>query len=537
MPVLVERMGGVFPELAEQQEKIAATIQAEEENFNRTLDRGIALFEQEARALRQGEEISGAFAFRLYDEQGFPLDLTEVMAREAGLTVDKEGFERLMTRQRDMARAAQKKEVITAGTDEIDDAVQTEFVGYVRDACVANVEEIRVDGEQVYAVVNRSPFYAEMGGQVGDTGVLIVSGHAGHPDCQHDPARPELFPAARQRGGSRRAARGPAHLAGGRSGAPPRHRDAPHGHAPAALGVARGRRAGGRAERFLRRAGPAAFRFQQRAADARADRGRGSTRQPPYAGQRTGFMAGSALRGRSRARRHHAVFRRQIRRERARRADRRRTGGLDGYSMELCAGTHVRATGQLGAFKIVSEGAIAAGIRRIEAVAGLAALNYFREQAAAQDKRVEELEAKIAEMSKAQEKDKAGSDQARRRSVRGRGVAEDRPDRERAPAGRAADAARVHRTARSYLAAIVGALKGRKFEGVAVLAGVADNTVQLAVSVSPKFTGKFNAGKLLQQLAPIVGGKGGGKSDLARGAGREPGKVNELLKRAGALLG
>ncbi len=87
------------------------------------------------------------------------------------------------------------------------------------------------------------------------------------------------------------------------------------------------------------------------------------------------------------------------------------------------------------------------------------------------------------------------------------------------------------------LPAILAALKGRKFEGVAVLAGVADQTVHLAVSVSPKFTSQFNAGKLLQQLAPIVGGKGGGKSDLARGAGKDPGKVGELLKRAGTLLG
>ena len=177
VPVLVQSMGSVFPELVEHQEKIVATIKGEEESFNRTIDRGIALFELEARSLRQNDEISGAFAFRLYDEQGFPLDLTQVMAREAGLTVDTAGFDRLMARQKEMARAAQKKEVITAEAAEADDAVRTEFVGYVRDSCVANVEEIRQDGDHVYAVVNRSPFYAEMGGQVGDTGALIVSGH------------------------------------------------------------------------------------------------------------------------------------------------------------------------------------------------------------------------------------------------------------------------------------------------------------------------------------------------------------------------
>ncbi len=287
--------------------------------------------------------------------------------------------------------------------------MHTEFVGYVRDACVANVEEIRADGEQVYAVVNRSPFYAEMGGQVGDTGVLTVSGHADVPIANTVQRGPSYFLRLANKADRRRAARRAAHFAGDRPAPPPRHRDAPHRHAPAALGVASGRGPGGGAKRVVRRAGPAALRFQQRAADARADRGGRGPRQPrtlanePVSWREVPF---ADMRGREDIMQFFGD----------KYGDNVRVvqigghiGALDGYSMELCAGTHVRATGQLGAFKIVSEGAIAAGIRRIEAVAGLAALNYFQEQTAAQNKRVEELEAKLAEMHKAQEKDKAGA--------------------------------------------------------------------------------------------------------------------------------
>ena len=184
----------------------------------------------------------------------------------------------------------------------------------------------------------------------------------------------------------------------------------------------------------------------------------------------------------------------------------------------------------------MSEGAIAAGVRRIEAVSGLAALRYFQEQGAAAQRRVEELEGKLEEMRKAQEKDKAG---AVKRDAEA--FADDALKRVDAAAAvpRIVERLTLGDAGAETLAVILTTLKARKFKGVAVLAGTsdADKTVQLAVSVSPEFTGKFNAGKLLQQLAPVVGGKGGGKADLARGAGKEPGKVGDLLKKAGTLLG
>ena len=528
-------MGGVFPELIEQQEKITATIKAEEESFNRTLDRGIALFEQEARSYRQGEEISGAFAFRLYDEQGFPLDLTEVMAREAGLGVDREGFEKLMARQRELARAAQKKEVITAGTAEEDDAVQTEFVGYVRDACIANVEEIREDGEQVYAVVNRSPFYAEMGGQVGDTGTLTVSGHSTVPIANTVKRGPSYYLRLANKADRDVLPQGrliSLEVDKARRRAIETHHTATH-----LLHWALHEVVGPEAVQKGSYVGPDRLRFDFTSAALTPAQitevedlvNRHSLANEPVSWREVPF---ADVRGREDIMQffgdkygdHVRVV--QIGGH---------IGALDGYSMELCAGTHVRSTGQLGAFKIVSEGAISAGTRRIEAMAGIAALNHFREHDAAQNKRVEELEAKLADLHKAQEKDKAGAIKRDAEAF----VAEVWPKIEVAAVPRVIERLTLDEAAggAEVLPAILTALKGRKFEGVAVLVGVQDKTVHLAVSVSPKFTSKFNAGKLLQQLAPIVGGKGGGKSDQARGAGREPGKVGELLKRAGTLLG
>ncbi|MFM8721067.1 MAG: alanine--tRNA ligase-related protein, partial [Chthoniobacterales bacterium] len=168
--VLARTMGDVFPELRAKQSHVEQVIKGEEEAFNRTLDKGIALFEAEADKAGAGGKISGAFAFRLYDEQGFPLDLTELMARERGLTVDTAGFEKLMDEQRARARAAQKKEVITVS--EITTKEPTRFGGYDDLSVKAKVLEVVDLKGKLAVVLDRSACYAEMGGQVGDTGEL-----------------------------------------------------------------------------------------------------------------------------------------------------------------------------------------------------------------------------------------------------------------------------------------------------------------------------------------------------------------------------
>src|SRR5579883_1666884 len=172
--VLAKTMGDVFPEIREKKQHVQQVIRVEEESFNKTLDKGIALFNEEVAALGKNSQISGAFAFRLYDEQGFPIDLTELMARERGLTVDKTGFERLMEEQRARARAAQKKEVISLS--QIETTTPTKFIGFEQLQARAKVLEVVSLKEKTAVILDVSAAYAEMGGQVGDTGELTGAG-------------------------------------------------------------------------------------------------------------------------------------------------------------------------------------------------------------------------------------------------------------------------------------------------------------------------------------------------------------------------
>ena len=191
--VLADTMGDVFPEIRARKKHVQEVIRVEEEMFNKTLDRGIELFAEEARRVSTNvvefpvpkdgpiveitdfgsKVISGEFAFKLYDTYGFPLDLTELMARERGLTVDRDGFEKLMEEQRARARAAQKKEVISLS--QIETTTPTKFVGYDRLAVEAKVLEVVSLKNKTAVVLDTSACYAEMGGQVGDTGEIVAA--------------------------------------------------------------------------------------------------------------------------------------------------------------------------------------------------------------------------------------------------------------------------------------------------------------------------------------------------------------------------
>ncbi|MSU60904.1 MAG: hypothetical protein EXS31_00665 [Pedosphaera sp.] len=213
---------------------------------------------------------------------------------------------------------------------------------------------------------------------------------------------------------------------------------------------------------------------------------------------------------------------------------------LDGYSMELCGGTHTRATGEIGLFRIVSENAIAAGVRRIEAVAGLTAyelanqqLHLLRTVAGKLNSPVAELEKKVESLL-AQQKE---SEKALKTSI-ARNAAQTAAwllTRSETVNGIPLITQGFPDGDADYLQAVVDALKSR-FKGVIVLGGAANNAVSLVASVSPDFTAKVQAGKIIQQIAPIVGGKGGGKPDNARGGGKDPGKLDEALAKAKALL-
>ncbi|MEY2483850.1 MAG: alanyl-tRNA synthetase [Verrucomicrobiota bacterium] len=554
--VLSGATGGAFPELRAKQSVIKETLLREEEGFNKTLDKGIALFESEVSRL-SGSTISGAFAFRLYDEQGFPFDLTELMARERGLAVDKEGFENLMNDQRSRARAAQKKTAIELS--EVDGKVITNFLGYDHDHTGADVIAVTPANGKTAVVLNNSVCYAEMGGQVGDTGEM------------RSEDRSWEISDTRKAGGAW------IHLVEGddaprdgehvtiRFDAPRRHAIERHHSVTHLLHWALHEIVSRDAVQKGSYVGPEKLTFDFSSAALTAEQKRSveklvnekiaenasvSWTEIPYADAKKrsdiqqffGDKYGDIVR----------VV---------------QVGGgpqaLNGYSMELCGGTHVRATGDIGSFRIVREEAIAAGIRRIEAVAGDAARDWAKQEAARQQEKFEALARKKTGITALPAFAESAETSAMLEQIDGRsahlekleaevhewekqqGKASEAEMRSRAEeiakelgatiAAEKSVVAKLPNADGKLLQAIVDALKP-KFRGPIFLAGENDGRVALIASVPKEFTAQFQANKLIQEIAPIVGGKGGGRPDNAQGAGKDATKIDEALSRARQLL-
>jgi alanyl-tRNA synthetase len=499
--------------------------------------------------------VSGEFAFQLYDTYGFPLDLTELMARERGLTVDKEGFEKLMEEQRNRARAAQKKEVIAVS--QVETTAPTKFVGYDELAVQAKVLEVLSLKDKTAVILDTTPCYAEMGGQVGDTGEILVAADVSRrtsPDGAD--SCPQLRITNTQKSGNTflhvlDAPRTTHHAAIPAIGSvvtvsveKPR-RDAIQRHHTVthllhwALHEVASREASQKGS-FV---GPDKLTFDfnsapltptqvadiERLVNERIVENAGvSWTEVPYADVKArkdvmqffGDKYGDTVR----------VV--QIGGA---------AGQLDGYSMELCGGTHTRATGEIGLFRIVGESAIAAGVRRIEAVAGLTAYDVMkldreliRTVAGKINSPIHELEKKIESLlaqQKALEKEIQIAHATQRLERRER-IAPKRADRERHPAHHP----QPRRRHGDFLQAIADALKGR-FKGVVVLGGGSAGSVTLIATVSRNTPQGFRPGKSFSRSRPIVGGKGGGKPDNARGGGKDASKLDEALAKAKSLLG
>jgi len=482
----------------------------------------------------KSNSISGEQAFKLYDTYGFPLDLTELMARERGLTVDKDGFEKLMEEQRTRARAAQKKEVISLS--QIETTTPTKFVGYEALAVPAKVLEVVSLKDKTAVILDTSACYAEMGGQVGDTGELTGSGNLWRVSNTQKSGNTFLHFVE---GGDAPAVGANVTLAveKSRRDAIQRHHTVTH-----LLHWALHEVASKEASQKGSFVGPDKLTFDfnsapltpQQVADieklvnerilenagvswtevAHADvKNRKDVMQ--FFGDKYGDMVRVVQIG----------------------GDAKK---LNGYSMELCGGTHVRATGEIGLFRIVSEAAVAAGVRRIEAVAGLTAFDamkldreLIRTVAGKVNAPVHELEKKIESLLAHQKEleKQIKSAQQREASNAAGGLLE----RVQTLNGTPAIIHNVGGVDGDFLQATADSLKGR-FKGVVVLGGAANDAVALVASVSADFTAKFSAGKIIQAIAPIVGGKGGGKPDNARGGGKDAGKLDEALAQAKILL-
>jgi alanyl-tRNA synthetase len=544
--VLAETMGHVFAEIRLKQEHVKEVIRVEEEAFNRTLDRGIELFTEETGRSGASRRITGEFAFKLYDTYGFPLDLTELMARERGLTVDVEEFNRLMGEQRARARAAQKKSVIEIS--QLETATPTTFVGYDRLEADAKVLEVASVREQTAVVLDASPCYAEMGGQVGDTAELTQGGQLWRIANTQKAGHTWLHLLER---GTRSADEEDDET------------DAPLVGSEVTLTVDRARR------EAIQRHHTVTHLLHWALHEVVS---RDASQKGSYVGpEKLTFDFNSAPLTPQQivdverlvnerilenapvtwldVKYHHVKDRPDIMQFFGEKYGEwvrvvqigGRATALDGYSMELCGGTHCRATGEIGLFRLAAENAIAAGIRRIEAVAGLEAyrrasqeLELIKSLAGRVNSPVAELERRIENLlTQQKELERQLKALAQKQAA---DAARDLLSRATPINGIPAIIANLGAADGDVLQALANELKGQ-FAGVIVLGGAAHQTVALVAAVTSGFTGRVQAGKIIQQIAPLVGGKGGGRPDHARGGGKDPSQLEAALARARALLG
>ncbi len=593
--VIADHFGDVFPNVRERRTAIKNVLLMEEEAFNRTLDKGLQVFErmvfdmwttEAANRLRNfisvdgftfvstalslqrpislmsnndmtnaksfvvldttleniperlGSNVpytvpvlAGADAFQLYDTFGFPLDLTELMARERGLTVDKEGFEKLMEEQRARARAAQKKQVIALSEIETKDA--TDFIGYDHLATDAKVLEVVAMKDKTAVVLDTSAAYAEMGGQLGDTGELVAGGDIFH------------FTATQKVGNTF------LHFLAGE--------EAPAVGANVRLVVDRARR------RAIERHHTVTHIFHWALHEVVSKE---ATQKGSYVGPEklTFDFNSAALTHAQLADIEKLVNERIVANEpvswtEVPFADAKANSGimqlfgekygdivrvvqiggqpnkLDGWSMELCGGTHTRHTGEIGLFRLVGEGAISAGVRRVEAIAGLEAytaargdsdlLKLLAGKVMAQGPA--DLEKKIEALLEQQKTLERALNSAQQREAAGRAK------ELLAQAENHVLVANLGDVDGDYAMAVSDALK-TTFDGIVVLGASGGGSVALIATVSKAHQGKVQAGKIIQTIAPLVGGKGGGKPDFARGGGKDVSKLGEALAEARKML-
>ena len=488
---------------------------------------------QSMNALIAGQ-ISGAAAFELYDTYGFPFDLTELMARERSLTVDKEGFEKLMEEQRARARAAQKKEVISLS--QIETTTPTKFVGYDNLAVSAKVLEVVSLKEKTAVILDASSCYAEMGGQVGDTGELTGSGNLWRVVNTQKSGNTFLHFVE---GGD-----APAIGAGVTLSVEKARRDAIQRHHTVthllhwALHEVVSKEASQKGS-FV---GPDKLTFDFNSAPLTPQQVADieklvNERILENAGVSWTEVAHADVKSRKDVMQFFGdkygdtVRVVQI-------------GGdankLNGYSMELCGGTHTRATGEIGLFRIVSEAAVAAGVRRIEAVAGLTAYGLANEQlqliksiAGKINSPVGELEKKVEALLAHQKELEKSLRTANQKEAAG--SAKDLLAKAEMINGIPTIIANLGDADGDTLQTIVDSLKSQ-FKGVIALGGASNGAVSLIAAVTADFNAKVQAGKIIQAIAPIVGGKGGGKPDNARGGGKDAAKLDEALAKVKSLL-
>ena len=535
---LVAEMGEAFPELKQQQAHIERVLKTEEEQFAKTLEQGLKILEQDLNELK-GSVIPGNVVFKLYDTYGFPVDLTNDIARERSLTLDEEGFEREMEAQRERARSASAFGMDYNALVKVDG--DTRFLGYQGVSGAGQIIALFKDGKAVeklnegeegVVVLDQTPFYAESGGQVGDCGTLSGAGvrfdvrdttKAGGAHLHHGivaqgslsvgaAVKAEVDASVRQATALNHSATHLLHAAlrqvlgdhvqqkGSLVDSQRLRFDFSHFEAikPEQLK---------QLEDIVNREIRANSVVETEETDIDTAKAKGAM---ALFGEKYGDQVRVLTMG-------------------------------GGFSVELCGGTHVGRTGDIGLFKITSEGGVAAGVRRIEAVTGAAALAYLNgaeeqlKEAAglvkgSRDNLLDKL-AGLLERNRQLEKELEQL-KAKAASAAGDDLAGSAVD----VAGVKVLAARLDGLDGKALLALVDQLKNKLGSGVILLGGVFEEKVVLVAGVTQDLTAKLKAGDLMKQAAAAVGGKGGGRPDMAQGGGTDAGRLDEALALAKAFV-
>lgn len=552
-PDLVKLMGEAYPELKRAEPAIVDTLRQEEERFRRTLGRGMSLLDEATAGLQEGEVLSGETAFKLYDTYGFPLDLTQDAVRAKGLTVDLEGFDAAMNRQREQARENWTGSGQVAAAAEwfaIRDRLgPTAFVGYDTTEATAELLVLAAEGgeldraganQRVQALFDRTPFYAESGGQAGDQGEVEWDGGRGRiHDVQkqagdlhvHDLEiiAGELVPGARVRlavDAERRQTTRSNHSATHLLHAALRNVLGPHV-------TQKGQMVDGERIRFDFSHGQplTAGEIDRLEAEVNAVVRQNLPAETKLMAPQEAIEAGAmALFGEKYGESvrvltlGHAL------------------AGEGDYSVELCGGTHVARTGDIALFKIVSEQGVAAGVRRIEALTGEAARRWLLEQAAVAKGLADQFKVPVVEVTarvealEAQRRklEKELSEAKRQLAMGGGGGAAAGPEE---IAGVQVLARVMDGVGGKDLRPITEEFKKQVADGVIALVGVADGKAAVTVAVTGGAQGKFNAAELAKAAVLAMGGQGaGGRPDFAQGGAPDGSKAAEGLAAVKAAL-
>ncbi|TMO09075.1 alanine--tRNA ligase [Pseudoalteromonas sp. S558] len=533
---LIEQMGQAYPELAKQQEIIEKVLRIEEEQFGKTLERGLAILEESLSDLK-GDIIPGDLVFKLYDTYGFPADLTADVARERQMTIDHQGFEECMAVQRKTAQQAGK--FGADYNDQLKSDKHTDFKGYDSTHYSATVVEIFAGGEAVQlledgqkgiVVLNRTPFYAESGGQTGDTGTITVAGgefnvtnttKLGNAFAHHGTVQGRI-------GVNDKI---DATIDNTRRDSIKKNHTATH-ILHEALRQLLGDHVGQKGSLVQ----PDRLRFDFSHFEAVTKDELREIERVVNDEIRRNFALNTELMAidDAKAKGAMALFGEKY-------DDEVRVVTIGDYSIELCGGTHVERAGDIGLFKIVSESGIAAGVRRIEAVTGADAVAYVSEQeqqlsdvaalVKGDSASVLEKVTALLEKSKSLEKQIAQLND-KLASAAGASLLDSIVEIN----GVKLLVANVEGTESKALRGMVDDLKNKIGSGVIALGVASGDKVSLIAGVTKDLTGKVKAGELVNHMAGQVGGKGGGRPDMAQAGGSEPQNLATALDSVTAWL-